>query len=208
MIHGEQHGQVHAISHLHSKWATEGRGKGSWSGPAKGSLLHYPRTFTHHHSYFSSVPGLPRHEIQPLTWSLQQTGMGKSGPALPGQGLVPGGHFSRFPMKRNSWSIRCTREVPRPLLFSAGSPVGSASPHGACRKSQCHLFLQQVRKVLLARIYSSVTYDPEYVPIMRVHGAHGKSRRNTILTAQTVLANAVCALCRNYPHTPLHLFNP
>lgn len=65
MAHGAQHGQVHAISHLHSKWTAERRRKGSWSGPAKWSLLHYPRTSTHHHSYFSSVPGLQDMKFNP-----------------------------------------------------------------------------------------------------------------------------------------------
>lgn len=85
---------------LQSKWPTEGREPDE---AAPGQVQQRQACCTTQTLYPPSQlrqfsARTPRHEIQPLTWTLHQTGMGKPGPALPTQGIIPRGHLSRFPI--------------------------------------------------------------------------------------------------------------
>lgn len=149
--------------HLQSERPTEGRDAEEaapgqvrqWQACCAAQTLHPPSQLLQ----FSART--PRHEIQPLTRTLHQTGVGKPGLVLPAQELVPGGHLSRFPMLASPSSSDWRPETLGPQdapdkfpdhLCSLQTPnIGFSSPHGACRQSQFHLPLQQVPKVLLAR---------------------------------------------------------
>lgn len=80
----------------------------------------------------------PGHEIQPLTWPLRQTGMGKPGPVLPSTGAhtwratqqVSHAHLSLqlSPVKRNSGSTRCTRQISRSSSVLCTPSTGFSNP--------------------------------------------------------------------------------
>lgn len=94
----------------------------------------------------------PGHEIQPLTWPLCQTGVGKPGPVLPSTGAhtlrasqqVSHAHLSLqlSPVKRNFWSTRRTRRISRPPSVLCTPSIGFSSPRGACSQTWSHLPLQ------------------------------------------------------------------
>lgn len=88
-----QHSRVHAVSTggASGQQREERQRRQLLVRSTKGEPAALPRPSTHHCSCFGSVPG---HEIQPLTWTLCQTGVKKPGPALPAQGLIPRGHLS------------------------------------------------------------------------------------------------------------------
>lgn len=114
--------------HLQSKWSTERR-ESDKAAPGEvqqrqtcctAQTLHPPSELLQ----FSART--PRHEIQPLTSTLHETGVGK--PSTGAHSWRASQQVSHaclslqlLPVKGNSSPMRCTRQIPRPLLFSAGS---------------------------------------------------------------------------------------